>query len=134
MSRPPQEYGHPAPEWPHIDSVQHRATPIPYPYARHEPRQLQTSAYERPVPTASFAPRLPALYPLPERVDPRYTLSTDNAYMTRQPIQPLQLRSHPSIFDTRGYYTPHEERSNPILNNVRDYDSQRSRQYDVESQ
>jgi hypothetical protein len=38
------------------------------------------------------------------------------------------------MFDPRGYYTPLEERSHPILNNVRDYETQRSRQYDVESQ
>jgi hypothetical protein len=86
---------------------------------------------------AHFGPRLPAL--VPERsADPRYMPSPDNAYMNFQPMpQALPLRTYhqpPASSDARGHYNPYEERTNPALGHARDYDSHRSRTYDVESQ
>lgn len=110
-----------------------------YPY-RHEPRHIiQSTSYERPILGAPpIGPRLPALA-VPERsADPRYMLSSDNAYMNTQPMpQALPPRTYQQPLgssDARGYYNPYEERTYPTLSHARDYDSHRSWTYDVESQ
>lgn len=112
---------------------------MPYPY-RHEPRQIiQSTSYERPILGAPpIGPRLPALVLHERSADPRYMLSSDNAYMNTQPMpQALPLRSYqqpPGTSDVRGYYNPPEERAYPTSIHARDYDSHRSWTYDVESQ
>ncbi|KAJ5562214.1 hypothetical protein N7461_000975 [Penicillium sp. DV-2018c] len=139
MSQPPPQRGHPALEWPHIDPAartQHRGPiPLPYPY-RQEPRQdlPQREGYES---TAHYGPRFPAF--VPERhADPRYQFSPDNAYINFQPIQqalPLRTYHKPSASsEAWDHYNPYEERINPALGPARDYESRRSRTYDVESQ
>lgn len=112
---------------------------MPYPY--HESRQILPNAgYERPGITP-FAPRL-SVRGYPEtNGDPRYMPPADNVFMARQPLPQMPpLRNHqlgsyqPGTFDARAYYTPYEEAASPALGYTRDYDSQRSRAYDVESQ
>jgi hypothetical protein len=144
MARPPpQQCGNSTPERPYIDSgprTQHRGpTPMPYPYP-HEPRQIipQSTSYGRPMHGAPLGPRLPALV-VPERsTDPRYMLSSDNAYMNTQSTpQTLPLRpyhQYPGSSDARGYYNPYDERTYPTSGHARDYESHRSWTYDVESQ
>jgi len=108
---------------------------MPYPFQYVHGQILPSTGYERPGITP-FAPRLPALGCSERNADPRYMPPADNVYMTRQHLpQMLPLRTYqPGTLDARGYYAPYEEGPNPALGHASDYDSQRSRTYDVESQ
>lgn len=142
MSRTPsQQCGHTTPPDRHrIDSVSrahHPREQIPLdhhqPYPQYEPRHIVPPDldYERPALATPPGPRrLPSLEHLPERnADPRYTLSSDPAFMNRQSLaHVLPLRTHqhqhhhhhqhhgPTVANPRGHFGPisYEERPSPL--------------------
>ncbi|KAJ5584181.1 uncharacterized protein N7459_003981 [Penicillium hispanicum] len=148
MSRTPsQQCGQPTRDRPYIDPVprSHHPghIPIPYyqPYPQHEPRPFLPPdvVYERPAFSTPPATRLPSLGHLSERsLDPRYMLSSENAYPSRPSIpQALPLRMHhhgPVSTEPRAYPAPYEERSSPMMGHGRDYASHHVQTFDLESQ
>lgn len=146
--RPRQQWGHPTPERPYLDSgcsyQQPRgSTAMPYPPSSREPRQLPSLnlGYERPVLNTPLGPRLPSLSSLSDQSpDPRHMLASDSArgYASRQPMpQTLPLRTHyrePSISDPRGRSGPYDDISSPLLSHAGDHDSHQGRPFDLESQ